>query len=174
MLALVLVAVLLLGGTGRAAAQTSGNGAKGTGAVKPLARTLERGRQKLEVKDDQEWKIIQDRLERVLRAQREFQNGLYSSKSRGLAGGAKKVDAAAAANGPTPGGRPTGGSDTDGTALRKLLDTRVDANQLKMALTRVRENLKRQQDELDHAQEDLRCVLTPRQEAIAILNGWLR
>ena len=139
-----------------------------------MARTLERARLKLEVTDDQEWKIIQDRLERVLRAQRDYQNGLFSTKSRALNPGAKKADRGVATTDPGAGNRPKGTSDTDAGTLRKLVESKAESNQIKLALTHIRGTLREQQDELERAQEDLRSVLTPRQEAISLLAGWLR
>ena len=171
-LALALAGVLAWAGP--AVAQNTGNTAKGGAVVKPMARLLEHGRQKLDVKDDQEWKIIQDRLERVLRAQREYQNGLFSLKARNLPNGGKKADKSGLAIDSGSGVRGGSGSEVDAAALRRIVDSKAEANEVKSAVAKVRATLKQQQEELERAQEDLRVVLTPRQEAVALLSGWLR
>lgn len=167
------LAALVLVGVNRVSAQT-GNAGKSMGGPKPMARMLERGRLKLDVKDDQEWKIIQERLERVLRAQRDYQNGLFTAKSRASNAGAKKADRGGPPSESGNANRPAGTADSDAGTLRKLVESKAESGEIKTALARLRGSLRQQQDELERAQEDLRSVLTPRQEAIAVLSGWLR
>lgn len=154
---LVLALFFLVPLAARDAAAQSGFGGNRAGKAgsresgKGMAKVMERLRAKLEVSNEQEWAIIQQRLERVFRAQREVQNGVFT----------KKPGAAAA-------------GESDAVRLRRQLEAKAPSREIRASVSRVRELLKQKQGELETAQEDLRSVLTPRQEAIALLNGWLR
>jgi hypothetical protein len=75
-------------------------------------------------------------------------------------------------------GNPIAGSstepDSDVAALQKLVDSKAPSGEIRSKLARVREMLKQKQMSLDTAREDLRSVLSARQEAIAVLIGLLR
>jgi hypothetical protein len=58
-------------------------------------------------------------------------------------------------------------------ALQKAIDEKSSNAELKAALAKYTEARKAKQEQLKAAQEDLRKLLTPRQEAIASLNGLL-
>jgi hypothetical protein len=66
-----------------------------------------------------------------------------------------------------------GQPDTDGEALQKAIDDKAPTEQLKAAMARVRESHKRKQAELIKAQEELRAVLSTRQEAVMVSMGML-
>jgi hypothetical protein len=57
--------------------------------------------------------------------------------------------------------------------LEKAIDAKAGKAELKAAITKYAEARKAKQAELEAAQENLRKVLTTRQEAIATLNGLL-
>ena len=59
------------------------------------------------------------------------------------------------------------------TALQKAVDDKAPAAEIKAKLKIVQDEAKENQAKLVAAQEDLRSVLTPRQEAIATLRGLL-
>jgi Spy/CpxP family protein refolding chaperone len=59
------------------------------------------------------------------------------------------------------------------TALQKAVDDKAPTAQIKAKLKVVQDEAKVKQAALVAAQEDLRAVLTPRQEAIATLRGLL-
>src|SRR5436190_640126 len=61
--------------------------------------------------------------------------------------------------------------DTDG--LQKALDGDAPSAQVKAALAKLRDTRRQKQAELSKAQEDLRGVLTMRQEAALVLAGML-
>jgi len=58
-------------------------------------------------------------------------------------------------------------------ALQKAIDAKASNAELKAALTKYTEARKAKEDQMKAAQDDLRKLLTPRQEAIAALNGLL-
>ena len=60
------------------------------------------------------------------------------------------------------------------TALRKAIDDKAPAAEIKTKLAAVRAETKAKEAKLDAAQEELRGVLTSRQEAIAVANGLLK
>ena len=58
-------------------------------------------------------------------------------------------------------------------ALQKAVDAKAPKAELKAAIAKYNEARKAKQAELEQAQENLRKVLTARQEALATLNGAL-
>jgi hypothetical protein len=60
------------------------------------------------------------------------------------------------------------------TALRDAIEAKAPAAELKTKLAAVRAETKAKEAKLDAAQEELRGVLTARQEAIAVANGLLK
>jgi hypothetical protein len=66
-----------------------------------------------------------------------------------------------------------GEPDPDAEALQKLIDDNAPAQQVKAALSKYRESRKRKEDELSRNREQLRQVLTLRQEAAMVLMGIL-
>ena len=134
------------------------------------ARMMERYREQLEVKSDDEWKIIGTRVEKVTQARQEVGFG----GGRGGFGG--------------PGGRRGGGGDNGGgerrrfgpeptaeqEALQKALDAKATNDEIKAKLAKYREVRKTKEAALTKAQEELRAVLSVRQEAAAVMMGLLQ
>jgi hypothetical protein len=127
----------------------------------------------LEVKNEIEWTAIKDRLQKVLDFRQESGLGSLSSLvgmfTGGLGGGGNA-------------GMGTGGAARRGLAnmvalspeeqaLQKAIDEKAPIADLKAAQTKVIEARKARQAKQDKAQEELRKVLSARQEAIALLNG---
>jgi hypothetical protein len=140
-----------------------------------MARIMERYRSQLVVTNDQEWKIIQQRIENVLQAERELRNAGQTGGNRGGTANGKKGSRSSSGR---MRGNPIAGSstepDSDVAALQKLVDSKAPSGEIRSKLARVREMLKQKQMSLDTAREDLRSVLSARQEAIAVLIGLLR
>lgn len=137
-------------------------------------RIMERYREEFEVKDDAEWEVIEERVAAVMEARREANMG----------GGFGRLF------GRGPGGRGPGGpgprDDDRGErrrfgpepapeveALEKAVESNASADQLKEAMAKVREAREAKEANLDKAQDDLRKLLSVRQEAKAILLGLL-
>ncbi|MCO5052223.1 MAG: hypothetical protein M9920_07965 [Verrucomicrobiae bacterium] len=121
-------------------------------------RMLQRTREELEVKDDSEWKAIEPLVTKVGEARMAIGFGRFGG--RGGPGGPGG-----------PGG--FGQANPSADALQKVIDAKASNNETKAALAKYVADRKAKQAALDKAQEELRKVLTPRQEAIATLNGLL-
>jgi hypothetical protein len=120
-------------------------------------------REQLVVTNDDEWNIIEPRLTTVMNLKMETIFGSISG-FRGMGGNR---------GGDTQGrGRRNLASLTQSSpesdALQKAIDSNASAQELKVVLANLREARKRKQAELAAAQEQLRDVLTSRQEAILV------
>jgi hypothetical protein len=135
-------------------------------------RMNEMFRERLEVSDDAEWKIIEERLGRVTQAR-----WATIAEGTGLMGmGNMGFGRGRGGEGPG-GGRGFAGMfgqpSAEAQALQQAIDAKAPAAEIKAKLTKLKELRKQKQAELVKAQDDLRNVLTPRQEAIASLMGLL-
>lgn len=123
-------------------------------------------RQQLVITNDAEWGVVEGRLSKVLQARMDMTlgsgMGMMGAMRRGGDGGGGFRGLAGLAQ-PSP----------EAAALQKAIDDNVPADQMKAALQRVRDARKRKQAELAKAQEDLRQILTTRQEAILVNYGML-
>jgi hypothetical protein len=132
------------------------------------ARMLSSIRERLEVPDDEEWKLISTRVMKV--------SELRRASGGGMAFGGR--------GGPPPGGAGGGGDRTSSRGTRgggppemellssALRDKLPDA-EIKMRLDRLREARKANEANLAKAQDELRAVLSVRQEAVAVMFGLL-
>jgi hypothetical protein len=135
----------------------------------------------LEITDDAEWTAIEPKVGKVFDARREAD----ATRMRGFMGGGR---------GRRNGGGGGGNADDNNggqrrnrgggggffpepsaavTALQKAVDDKAPAAEIKAKLKIVQDEAKDKQAKLAAAQEDLRAVLTPRQEAVATLRGLL-
>ena len=83
----------------------------------------------------------------------------------------------AQANGNNQGGRrgfPGGEPSPEAEELQKAIDSNASKDELKAKLTKFREVRKEKEAKLAKAQEDLKKVLSVKQEAAAVLNGLLQ
>lgn len=114
-------------------------------------RMAERTKEQLEITDEAEWKALEPLVTKVGEARFATMSG------RGF------------------GGRGGGGgqSNPDADALKKTIDAKASNAETKAALDKFVAARKAKQADLEKAQAALRKVLTPRQEAIATLNGLL-
>lgn len=132
-------------------------------------RVMEFIREQLSVTNDSEWTVIQERLSKVTQGRMQSLLGGMGG-FRGLMGRNRGND------GPPGGGRGFMGlaqPDPEADALQRALDAKAPKDQLKAALEKYREARKRRQVELAAAQEQLRQVLSFRQEAVLVSLGML-
>ncbi|HLK54390.1 MAG TPA: hypothetical protein VKU42_13110 [Candidatus Angelobacter sp.] len=130
-------------------------------------RMLDYFRQQMAVTNDDEWGVIQDRLTKVMKL-----------KTQAMFSGGAGMMAGMRRNG---GGNGQGFRGVQGMAqpdpsadsLRTALDNGAPNAQVKAALDKLRDSRKQKAEELSKAQEDLRSVLTVRQEATLVLGGML-
>jgi hypothetical protein len=183
MLALVAVGALMFVGSNSVVAQSRGN----FDPAQFRQRMTERLREQMDIKDDAEWKAIEGQINKVMDAQRDVMATRFSGFGRGgsRSGGGSSTSAdsgSSSSSSSTDSGssrRSRGGSMFGGEpspeveALRKAVDDKAPADEIKAKLAAVKKANKDQQKKLEQAQTDLRSVLSVRQEAVAVLNGLL-
>ena len=163
------------------------------------AQRMERYRQQLEVTSDDEWKVLQPRIEKVLQAQRDVRVrvalGRRVDPAPNANAGAASRDASGAGagqrrprgqrgggNADASGATPSAGvnprfnaeSNPEVAALQTAVENKASTAELKAKLGKLREKLKQEEANLVKAQQELRQLLSVRQEAIAVLLGLLR
>jgi hypothetical protein len=133
-------------------------------------RMMDGYREQLEVSDDAEWKIIEQRIQRVMDARREIGfGGALRGMARMFGGGGQ--GGGAQRSGGFGGFAPP--VSTEEEALQKAFDAKAPKAELKAALAKFIEARQRKQADLQKAQADLREVLSLRQEVSATLSGLL-
>jgi hypothetical protein len=137
------------------------------------ARMMERYREALEVQNDDEWKLLEQRIEKVLTARRDL--GGAGFFGRGFGGPRRENAGGGGGDGGQRRGARFGGAEAspEMEALQKAIDSKASSEELKAKLAAYRTARKEKQAKLDSAQEDLRKVLSLRQEASAVLMGLL-
>jgi hypothetical protein len=166
-------------GAGRLAAQGNGGpqgGGFGPGGFDPAQiqkMILDNTREALEVKDDDEWKVIGDQVQKVMDARMQVGiggAGMGRLFRRGGGGGGN----ADAGNGPGGGRRAFfNQSSPESDALQQAIDRKATNAELKEAVAKYIEARKQKQAKLEQAQAELRKLLSVRQEAIAFSLGLL-
>jgi hypothetical protein len=157
-------------------------------------RMLDRMKERFEVQDDAEWKLISDRISKVMEARRGV-GGFGGPGGMGGPGGPggpppgvgpgasdpgspqRPPDQADSSRGSRSGsGGPPGfsrQSSPELESLNKAIESKATSTELKSKLEAVRVARKKKEAALAQAQEDLRQVLSVRQEAIAVAMGLL-
>ena len=127
---------------------------------------LEGYKQMLEVTKDDEWAAIKPLVQKVMQARMAtfagMGRGMMFGPGRGGPGG--------------PGGGPPGmfgQTMPEAEALQKAIDAKSSKAEIKAALDKYVAARQAKQTELQQAQDNLRKVLSARQEATATLNGLL-
>ena len=127
-------------------------------------RMAERLKEQLEITDDKEWQAIEPLVTKVNEAR------FATMAGRGFGG----FGGRGGRGGPGGGGGGFGGQPNPAVeGLQKAIDAKASNAETKAALDKFVADRKAKQAELEKAQASLRKVLTPRQEAIATLNGLL-
>src|SRR5438067_8658522 len=140
---------------------TSDVAAQGRGNFDPSQfrqRMMDNYKERLEVNSDAEWKIIEERIDKVMTAQREARVG-----GRGFGGPGGGRRGGGGPDGPPPdsGGRTNRGGffnadNPDADALQKAVEAKASSEELKTKLAKLRANLKEKEANLAKAQDDLR------------------
>ena len=153
--------------------QTDGGDRRNMSPQDMQARMLAGLKERFEVTDDEEWKVISDRLAKVMELRRSTGGGFGGFGGRGgPGGGTQGGDNTRGTRGTRGTGGPGGGSP-EVTALSSALRDKLPDAEIKSRLERVREMRKENEAKLSKAQEDLRTVLSVRQEATAVVFGLL-
>jgi hypothetical protein len=130
-------------------------------------RMMDNYREKLGIKDDAEWGVIEGRINKIDETRRSTMRGFGGFGGRGPGG----------PGGPGGGQGNRGGgaqANPDAEALQAALDSGASAEEIKLKLTAYREATKKKEAELAKAQDDLRQLLSVKQEAAAVLLGLLK
>jgi len=125
------------------------------------ARISQRLREQLEVTDDAEWQLIMERITKV------------TELRRGVAGGGLAGAAMMFGRGGNGGDRQGGFGTPEQSSLQQAVKDKLPDAEIKARMVRLRESRKQNEAKLAQAQEELRAVLSVRQEAIAVLYGML-
>ncbi len=169
------------------AATQNGGGNRGGGNQQDFRQRMnERLKTALKV-TDQEWAVIQPLLEKVqekLMATMSgrggpggpggFGGGRRGGQGGGGQGGNAPAAGATAGGNNNQGGGPGRGGSPESQALRTALDTdSTPADEIKTKLQALRDSRKKAAAELETAREDLKKVLTLKQEATLVMIGVL-
>ena len=141
-------------------------------------RMMERYREQMDVKSDDEWKVLETRIEKVMDARRQAGGpggpGGFGFGGRGpRRGGGDNADAAGGGTGGNQRPRFGGEPSPEVEALQKAIEAKAPNDEIKAKLAKVREARKAKEAKLAEAQEELRKVLSVRQEASAVMAGLL-
>ena len=162
------IAAALFFGVSNVSAQDNGGGG-GNGGRRNFdpaqfqQRIMERVQTELGITNDTDWSAVQPLVQKVMEAQRDARPGMgrmFGGRNRGGPGGGR---------GGMFGGTPNPAAD----ALQSALDANAPAAQIKDLLAKYQASAKDRQAKLLAAQNDLRAVLTVKQEAQATLMGLL-
>jgi len=140
------------------------------------ARMLTSLRERFEVTDDEEWKLIAQRLAAVMEQRRTAAGGgMGGMFGRGgpPGGGGGGTGGGQDPNRTSRGGRGTGASNSEVTLLSNAVRDKLPDAEIKSRLERVREVRRENELKLAKAQEEFRAVLSVRQEALAVVSGLL-
>jgi Spy/CpxP family protein refolding chaperone len=156
------------GGAGGGAGGGGGGGFRNMDPAQARQQMMDRIRENMDIKSDDEWKVIEPRIQKVMDAQREarFGGGMRMFFGRGGRG----------PGGPGGGGGGRGFGPEPSQAAQELqnaLESKDSTDTIKAKLTAYREERAQKQAALQKAQEDLKKVLTVKQEAALVLAGML-
>ncbi len=125
----------------------------------------------------EEWTVIQPKIDKLMTAQRDNMSGRgFNFRGGGSGGGRRDREAGggAGAGSPAADGQQQSPVQQASRELREALAKKETApEQITAKLTALREARAKAREQLTAAQEDLRSVLTPRQEAVMVSTGML-
>ena len=171
---LAVITSSFLVGSGSALAQ----GRRGQGNFDPAQfrqTQLETYRERLEITNEDEWKAVSARIEKVLDARTQ----LNATSSRGgggrggRGGGGQGGQAGQGGQGQQGRGGFGGQPSPELEALQAAVEANVSGEELKSKLAKLREARKASEGKLASAQDELRRLLSVRQEAAAVVSGLL-
>lgn len=142
------------------------------------ARMATAMRERLEITDDEEWKLVSGRITKVTELRRAAGGpgggiGPMVFGGRGGPAGGGPGAGADGANRGGPRGARGGAPTSELGALQAAVRDKLPEAEIKARLTKLRETRKNDEVKLAKAQDDLRAVLTVRQEAVAVVFGLL-
>jgi hypothetical protein len=159
-------------GGGNANGGDQGGGRRGRGNFSPEAM-MDAIKTQLGVTDDAQWAAISPLVQNVIDLRRATavgggMGGFAGRRGQGGGGGG-----GGGGSGGGPGGFRGGAPSPEVDALRQALADNMPDAEIKVRLDHLREVRKQNEAKLDKAHADLLAVLTPRQEAVAVMMGLL-
>lgn len=160
-----------------------GAGARGNFDPAQVRARMEQGIKDALGATDEEWKVLQPKIEKVTTAQRDARAGgmgmggmMGGRGGRGARGGnAGGAGGAAPAPAPADNAPPQTPVAKASSDLGKILqDKEAKPEDIKAALTALRDARTKAEAELEKAQKDLKEVVTVKQEAQLVLRGLLK
>jgi hypothetical protein len=148
-------------------------GRQGRGNIDPeqmRQRMMERFREQLGVKDDGEWSLIEARIKKI----NESRMGRGFGGPWGGPGGPGGGPGGQGGQGGRQGRGGFGQPNPDAEALQTALDSGASADDIKAKLATYRASAKQKEAQLEKAQDELRQLLSVKQEARAVLLGLLK
>lgn len=170
---LAAVTAILVGLPMPANAQQGGGGGRGNFDPEQMRqRMMERYKEVLAVKSDDEWKVIEPRIQKINEARREvgfgggMRGGMFGAgQGRRGGGGGDQAEGQGRRGGFGP--QPSAAAQD----LQKAIDSGASAEQIKTKLAAYRAERQQKQANLEKAQEELKKVLSVKQEAAAVMAG---
>lgn len=142
-----------------------GGGGRGRGNWDPAQRQqfmMDRYKQDLGFTNDTDWAAVEPLVQKVMDARRDTMMNMFAGfRGRNRGGGDDQGG----------GNRPAGMSSPERDALQQAIDSGAPPQQVAAALEKFRSAQKAKQAKLQAAQADLVKVLSPKQEAQAVLAG---
>ena len=158
------------GGFGCGAGGGGGGGRGGFDMSQLVPMMVEGMRQSLAVTNDDEWNVIEPKLEKVVKLKMEERTTGITSMG-GMFGG--RGGGAGGAGGMARLNPLTGAPDPSVDVLQKAIDNNAPIAEVKAAMAKVRDARLQKRAALLKAQQDLKDVLSIRQEATLLLMGQL-
>jgi hypothetical protein len=129
------------------------------------------------VTDDAEWSVLEAAIGKVIDARTEVLSNVIRP-ARGGRGGRNGANNGGATPAAAGGRRGFGGfgapPSSEATALQEALENQAPTDEIKVKLAALRSATAAAEAKLTTAQEELKKLLTSRQEGIAVLNGLLK
>lgn len=132
-------------------------------------RMMERIQDQLGFTNDTDWSAVQPLVQKVMDTQRDLRGGMMGRMMFGRGNRGGNGD-----QGNRPRGNLFGQPSPEADALQKAIDDNAPSAQIKALLTKYQASQKEKQAKLAAAQDDLRKVLSVKQEAQATLMGLLQ
>lgn len=140
-------------------------------------RRMDEYKDQLEVKDDAEWKAIQPLVEKIMDAQqavlRDRMGGMFGSRRRSSDRGGSSDSSSSDSSRRDRFRGFMGEPSQEAQTLQKAVESKASNSELKQAIARFQAARKQKMADLEAAQDNLRKVLSVRQEAIATQSGLL-
>ena len=137
-------------------------------------RMMERVREQLAVKDDAEWSVIESRIKKISDSRSGMGRG-FGGPGGGPGGpGGQGAPGGQGGQGGRQGRGGFGQANPDAEVLQTALDSGASADDIKVKLTAYRAAAKVKEGQLEKAQDELRQLLSVKQEARAVLLGLLK